>query len=624
MRADATPRAVSVARRQFFDHGRPPQSLIAEPILRSWRRCADRGLDNHSLPSLVPLTDGELREASERNERLRRLSRPEIESLYAEAMQTGCVVILTDPNGLILDSRGNAGFASRAAQVALRPGVSWSESATGTNAVGTALLECRPIAVHGGEHYLDPHGILSCSAAPIMDPYGRAVGVLDLSGPAAVDHRHALGLVRLAAEQIEHRFFDEGFTDMRVLRVGADRALLGTPREGVLVFDGDRLVAANRHALGLLHMDWSALGRLRADELVERLPEGGQVARLEAAGGRALFARLDGERRAAANRPAPPRPAGHFGDLVLREEDERGLARAVKMIAAGVPVLVQGETGTGKEMAAREIHRKGPRASGPFVAVNCAAIPETLIEAELFGYEEGAFTGARRHGRKGLLREADGGALFLDEIGDMPLALQSRLLRVLQDREVQPLGGGKPVSVDFALICATHRNLKELVEAQAFRSDLYFRIAHFTIDLPAVRQLGDRLPAVRELWSRVAHDRGLMLSPACERHLADYHWPGNFRQLVGTLRMLAALAEPDRPVEADMLPPDIRAAMPEPCRITLHDSSAPSLPEGEMSLDALTVEAMRRTLDACGGNVSQAAKRLGINRSTLYRRLLNA
>ncbi|MCB4769352.1 sigma-54-dependent Fis family transcriptional regulator [Ancylobacter sp. Lp-2] len=621
MRADTASRAVSTARRQFFDEGRPPQSLVAEPILRSWRRCADLGLDNQVLPSLVPLTAGELRQAGERNERLRRLSRPEIESLHAEAMQTGCVVILTDASGLILESRGHTAFASRAAQVALRPGVDWSETATGTNAVGTALLEGRPIAVHGGEHYFDPHGILSCSAAPIMDPFGRAVGVLDLSGPAAVDHRHALGLVRLAAEQIEHRFFDEGFSGLRVLRLGADRALLGTAREGVLVFDGERLVAANRHGLGLFGIDWTALGSRKIDELIERLPQEAGIARLEARSGDVLFGRLDGETTIPSRSPAKEKPVGRglpqFGELLLREADERALLRAVKMIDAGVPVLIQGETGTGKEMAAREVHRRGPRAAGPFVAVNCAAIPETLIEAELFGYEEGAFTGARRHGRKGLLREAEGGVLFLDEIGDMPVALQSRLLRVLQDHEVLPLGGGRPVGVDFALVCATHRNLRSLVDSGAFRSDLYFRIAHYTIELSAVRDLPDRLSTVRALWRRVARDERLTLAAGCEERLAAYDWPGNFRQLAGTLRMLAALAEPGQPVGLDLLPEEVAAGMRPP------PGPAPAAGPEPADLDAIELAAMRRALDAHGGNVSKAARALGINRSTLYRRLLS-
>ena len=615
MPTEVSSRAVLAARKQFFLQGRAEGPLVAsalsEPILNSWRRCAARGLDSAALPRLEPMTSHELRAVAERHEKLRRLCRPEVESLYADAMQTGCVVILTDADGLILDTLGNADFAARAAQVALRPGVLWGESTTGTNAVGTALVEGRPITVHGGEHYYDPHGILSCSASPILDPYGQTVGALDLSGPAAVDHRHALGLVRMAVEQIEHRFFDEDFGGRRVMRVQADRALLGTAREGVLVFEDDRLVAANRTGLALIGADWSQLGVQRADALFGHLPRAdGADHVLRDMTGRELFVRIDGSdhETVARSRPAssPPRDQGPL----LRPGDREAISRAVRMVEADVPVLVRGETGTGKEMVAHEIHRRSSRADGPFVAVNCAAIPETLIEAELFGYEEGAFTGARRHGRKGLLREAQGGVLFLDEIGDMPLALQSRLLRVLQEREVAPLGGGKPVKVDFALLCATHRDLRALVEAGGFRSDLYFRIAHYVVELPPLRAFDDRHATIRTLWARLVEDPRLTLSEACEDRLAAYGWPGNFRQLAGLLRALAALAEPFRPVEVDMLPADILEAPATPL-------AAP------MSLEALTVEAMRRTLDACGGNVSQAAKKLGVNRSTLYRRLLN-
>ncbi len=639
MRTEPTPRAVLAARKQFFLQGRAEGPLVAsalpEPILRSWQRCAARGLDNAALPRLEPMTGRELREVAERHEKLRRLCRPEIESLYADAMQTGCVVILTDADGLILDTLGHADFAARAAQVALRPGVFWGESSTGTNAVGTALVEGRPISVHGGEHYYDPHGILSCSAAPIVDPYGRMVGALDLSGPAAVDHRHALGLVRMAVEQIEHRFFDEDFAGRRVLRFQADRALLGTAREGVLVFEDDRLVAASRAGLELIGADWSALGARRAGEFFERMPRAdGGPHLLRGPDGRPLYARLDapgsgvgaarpGEGRGA---PLPPRRAPETGPL-LRPADRALIDRAVRMVEADVPVLIRGETGTGKEMVAHDIHRRSSRAGGPFVAVNCAAIPETLIESELFGYEDGAFTGARRQGRKGLLREADGGVLFLDEIGDMPLALQSRLLRVLQEREIAPLGGGRPVRVDVALLCATHRDLRALVAAGSFRSDLYFRIAHYTVELSPLRRFDDRAGVITELWRRLVPDERLTLSPACLSRLAACEWPGNFRQLAGTLRALAALADPDCPVGPEMLPPDICEPDPSASSGAHLDTSSTTLHSHARhsgSLDALTVEAMRRALEACGGNVSQAARRLGVNRSTLYRRVLNA
>lgn len=610
----ATAQTVLTARRHFIDGGVPPGDMVPPPILRSWERCATLGLEMRARPRVEPIAGRAMRELRERCEALRRICRPEIEALHADAQATDSIVILTDADGLVIDTVGSADFAEQAARVALRPGVPWREDATGTNAIGTALIERRPIAVHGAEHFFEMHRILSCAAMPILDPQGRLIGALDLSGHAAGDHRHALGLVRLAVDQIEHRLFDQGFQDHEVIRIHRDPALLGTAREGILAFADRRLVAANRYGLEQLGLDWSALGARRFEEIFEtgfaRQASAG-ILRTQAG------ALLRGERRPAASLPAPaprPRPAPSLTPRtptpIFDAATTASLGRAVRLLDAQIPVLLQGETGTGKEVFARAVHAAGARAAAPFVAVNCAALPEGLIEAELFGYEEGAFTGARRRGAKGLLREADGGVLFLDEIGDMPLPLQARLLRVLQDRAVMPLGGGAPVPVDFALICATHRPLPRLVEAGGFRQDLYFRIAQYTVELPPLRQLPDRAGIVRSLWRELGGpDAGVALTPACEERLAGYDWPGNFRQLTGTLRALLALAEPDCPIDIDALPLDVRAPPPA------------SAPDGE-HLDAITRSAMRAALEASGGNVSRAARRLGIHRSTLYRRLL--
>ncbi len=262
--------------------------------------------------------------------------------------------------------------------------------------------------------------------------------------------------------------------------------------------------------------------------------------------------------------PEPARPsleiATHEGPI-LDPGTEKLLARAVRLIDAGIPVVVEGETGTGKEVFARAAHAACARSQKPFVAVNCAALPETLIEAELFGYEPGAFTGAARHGAKGLLRQAEGGLLFLDEIGDMPLALQSRLLRALQEREVLPVGGTRPVPVDFALICATHRDLSRMVEEGAFRADLFYRIAPYRVRLSPLRDRPDRLALVRGLWARSdGPARGVTLSPDCEAVLAEAEWPGNLRQLAACLKALAVLAEAGEVLGPEDLPEGVAAA----------------------------------------------------------------
>ena len=614
MGSTSVPEAVKVARRQFFGEGRLSQALVAEPIMRSWQRCARLGLDRASQPPIEPMTQHELREIAEPHERLRRACRPEFLSLLQDAEATDAIVLLTDPSGVVLDALGSTDFAARAARVALRPGVRWNEAATGTNAIGTALVEHRPIEVLGSEHFFDAHAILSCAAVPIFDPEGKVAGVLDISGPSAVDHRHALGLARLAVEQIEHRLFEGRFEGADIVRFQCDPALIGTAREGILVFRESRLVAANRYGLKLMNLDWSALGAHRIDELFNELPqERTGIGKARDHHGKPIFARRSTPRILA--KALPSRPAGPQAPTQsvpwFDAAGQAMLAKAIRLLHADISFLVTGETGTGKEVFARHVHEQSIRAKGPFVAVNCAALPENLIEAELFGYAEGAFTGAHRQGRKGLIREASGGTLFLDEIGDMPLMLQTRLLRVLQDHKVTPLGGGATAEVDFAVICASHRDLAGGVEAGSFRQDLYFRLAQYAFEMPALRNRADR-GALIDALSR-QHLGQVPLSPEAEQMLAAYDWPGNLRQLVGTLKALRALAAEGESVGVDMLPAPIRMA---PAK------SATGPAEPLSRLEAIEKQAMRRALDEHEGNVSRAAKALGVNRSTLYRRLL--
>lgn len=597
--------ALAAAREKFFSGHRLPEGVVPEPILRSWQRCAEQGLDAGDRVLAAPLTAGELRHLQQENETLRLLSRPELMSLRSEAKSTDSVVILTDAAGTVLDVVGSAEFAGEAAQVALRPGVAWAETSTGTNAIGTAMAERRAIAVHGGEHFFEPHGILHCAAAPIFDPYGKLAGVLDMSGHASAEHTHALGLVRLAVEQIEHRFFNRGFEDRTVVRFHKTDHLLGTPREGVLVFEGEKLVAGNRRALSLLGMDRIAFRKTSREDLFEALGT-----RLRSRGGEVFVASI-AQPETRPGRVLPVRmPKAEADEPFMLESTRIALDKAVRLINAQIPVLVTGETGTGKEVFARHLARLSNRAQKPFVAINCAALPESLIESELFGYEAGAFTGARKGGAKGLIQQAEGGILFLDEIGDMPVLLQSRLLRVLQDKQVAPLGGGVPKPADFVVIGATNRDIKAMVAAGTFRADLYFRIAQFAVELPPVRDIPDRAGLVQSLWRIHENEHG-PLPPSVLERLVAHDWPGNLRELANTLNATAALAGAGKTVSLDDLPNHIQPR-------TVLVASAPA----DGPLGALTEATMRRAVDQHRGNLSAAARALGIDRSTLYRRLV--
>ncbi|MFY3139459.1 sigma-54-dependent Fis family transcriptional regulator [Achromobacter xylosoxidans] len=602
------------ARQLFNQQGVVPGGLVAEPILRSWRRCADLGIDMRGARRAEPMTAAELREARQRNEALRRMSEPAMSQLRREGGSDG-LVILSDAQGLVLDSDGDIDFAQRASRVALMPGAPWDEAAAGTNAIGTALVEGRPIVVDGAEHYFEPNRILTCAAVPITDSEGRMLGVLDLSRPAREVRPDVLALVRAAVDLIEHQLFDAAHEPCAVLRLHADRSGLGTPAEALLAFRGDLLVGANRRAMQALGLAATALGVYRYADLfdgdLEHAPDA--AGRVHARGGAIYHARLRLPRSRAPvapppslRLPAPPAPAAR-GDTASFDAATLGaLARAVHLSDAGVSILLQGETGAGKEVFARQLHARSRRAAGPFVAVNCAALPESLIESELFGYEDGAFTGARRQGSKGLLRQAHGGVLFLDEIGDMPLALQSRLLRVLQSREVSPLGAARPVPVDFTLVCATHRPLAHEGADAPVRADLYFRIAEYTVTLAPLRQRADLRELLRAQWA--AQGAGPVLPAGIEETLVRYAWPGNYRQLAAVLRTLHVLAGASGVVEHDMLPADIRGVPAQP----------PAPPVA--SLQAMADDAIRAALAAHGGNVSAAARALGVHRSTLYRR----
>jgi len=625
MRHPGFTESINTARRSFFDSGAEPRGLVSETILASWRRCRMQGLVADAQPSVTLVERHQLDEMQEQHEVLRRLCRPELEALYASANHAGSIVVLTAPNGFILDALGNADFLDKAARVSLRPGAPWSEAATGTNAIGTALIERRAIEVRGGEHYYAPHKVLSCSASPIFDPHGEVVGVLDLSGESSSHHLHALGMVQLAVEQIEHRLFESDFDGADIVRIQPDAALLGTAREGMLVFEAHKLVAANRHALRLLGMDWSELGKRRYDELfASALPRPGSVAGMRCQSGEMVHARRDMPRQTSApsrtQHPTHVQRSTHVKPLrspapVFSATMNEAIDSSVRLLDADIPLLLQGETGTGKEVVARELHRRSARAGAPFIAVNCAALPESLIESELFGYLPGAFTGARRDGSPGLLREADGGTLFLDELGDMPLAMQSRLLRVLQEREVTPLGGSCAHPIDVTVIAATHRDLAAAAERGEFRSDLYYRIAQSTLRLPALREHVDLASVIEQLWRALGGDQIPMhLHSELVQDLAARRWPGNLRQLVGLLRSLMALGDVGSVLTRRDLPDELQRQS---------GTSAPSLPHGNLSgsLESIELHAIDEAIATCDGNVAAAARKLGVSRSTIYRRL---
>ncbi|GAB3253061.1 sigma-54-dependent Fis family transcriptional regulator [Chitinimonas naiadis] len=592
----ATTELLALARQRFFEQGDLPTDVVPELILRSWQRSRVLQPD---LDMAQAITPHQLRERHEQHLQLRRAAQPALESLAEEMRSLGGMVILTDPDGLILDAAGDLAFLSRAERLALKPGSSWSEAGRGTNAIGTALAERSAVAVFGAEHYLADNRIISCAATPLTGPDGSLAGVLDVSGEAGRLPAESLALVRLAAALVEHRLLLDSAGPLPRLHFHRQAAMLGSHREAVLIVDQDRIVGANDNALRLLGISRERLIGSALEDWFDSLParrSGETLLPFSERAGLPLVGRWGNLQSS----QTPPQRQTNEGDALAPL-----LARAIRVLNAGLGVLLHGETGVGKEVFARRLHSASRRQDGPFVAVNCAALPENLIESELFGYEEGAFSGARKRGMPGRVREAAGGVLFLDEIGDMPLGLQARLLRVLQDKTVTPLGGGKTVKVDFDLICASHCDLNELVTTGQFRADLLFRLREFEVILPPLRHREDKATLLDRLFAELGGTATrLQLAPTTRQALLHYGWPGNVRELVSTLRTLIALAEPGTTIAAGDLPPAMQAR---------DTQTAP--------LATLTQDAMDAALNDCEGCVSSAAKQLGIHRSTLYRHL---
>ena len=634
-----------LARRRFFDEGSDPGVLVPESIARSWRRCST--LPARSLPRPEPLPSEELFSRRDAQGRLRHHALPELEALAEALVPSRVIVLLADPEGMILDAAGSDAFMTKAQRVALMPGVDWSEGSRGTNAIGTALTDASPVTVLGLQHYLEQNSALGCTATPLLAPNGHVMGVLDVSGDPRCIQAQTSSLVRMAGQMIEHRLaLDTWPADTEILRFARDPALIGTHREALLWVRGGVVVGANRAALRVLGMRFEQLYERYVEDLFTTLPPGdaaasslqlqphlmqpGRLAVWQASWvrGRRFASQSSHAAQVVPADTAAPRPASTPADDAPLIDDplrQHQLQRALRVLDAEIPVLISGESGVGKEVFARQLHRASARAAGPFVAVNCAAVPESLIESELFGYEAGAFTGARRRGQAGLVREADGGVLFLDEIGDMPLLLQSRLLRVLQDREVRPLGGGQAQAVDFALVCATHRKLSELVAEGRFRADLYYRLQHFTVELPALRELPDRRERIDELLHVMLGRHGLRLSAQAREAMLGCAWPGNWRELVGVCRTLRALGEPGRCLDLADLPASVRDCLRR-ARDAAAGSAAGNGPGSlagsgaNTDLRSLTEAAVQAALQACDGNISRAARMLGVHRSTLYRR----
>jgi transcriptional regulator of acetoin/glycerol metabolism len=632
-----------------------PNSAPIPAVDVSWRRCLnDFKLDPMRKYQPKVLDQRRLREIQDELDELVQIAQAEMDSLYEQIAGSGYALLLADTNGVILCEKIDPSLKRMFYEAGLIVGAEWSEQCEGTNGIGTCAAEERPITIHQADHFRSCHVALSCSAAPIHDPCGRVIAVLDASCVNAQGAResqvHTVALVNTSARLIEKCLFLRRHQSDAMLRFHHRPEFVDLLHDGAIaVTDDGRIVASDMTGVKLLgeqHCN-DLVGRAIADVFdmtYDELRAGAGSTRRaiwelrDNRYGRRYFASLTEAGRgpspmAAARTPelrTIVRVARNHSDVAMSLADVAGAdpqmirnARNAQRVAdRTVSVLLHGPTGSGKEAFAKAMHLASARAKQPFVAVNCAAIPESLIEAELFGYVSGAFTGARRDGMRGRIVQSSGGTLFLDEIGDMPLLMQTRLLRVLEEQEVTPLGSEAPVKVDLRVICASHRDLRDLIERNQFREDLYYRLNGITLELPPLAVRRDKEALIRKCIATESTDSEMasIEGRALER-LTAYNWPGNIRELRNAIRSALAICE-DRVIRLADLPAVIVQYKPESARLAAAAAPAkPASPDREISLQAAERDALLLAIEQHRGHMTAVAAQLAISRNTLYRKI---
>ncbi|CZF80557.1 sigma-54-dependent Fis family transcriptional regulator [Grimontia marina] len=612
-----------------------------EVIEASWKRCRSFGLNPKSAPAIIRLNKGDWEDAQGKSRDLIVTTQEQVLPYYENILvNSNSLVLLADSSGNLLSRWGRPGFINQMESHLFEQGTSWLERFNGTNAVGTALQTGESVVVGRDEHYLIANRYMTASAAPIFNSERELVGVLNISSDAYLPTSHVNGMVKVMTQSVENQLIMATYRQHYYTLVFNNSEDNHTSQwAGLLVFnDAGEIVAANRradllvgHVLKGLNIEMvTGITTLK----LSAHPENQTLSFLGISNYR-LFGTL---KRPLTNmirapqsplssvkiksEPKPTKIASgerQLSDLDLGDmKMQKAIKRAASVANSDIPLVIQGETGAGKEVFAKAVHASSDRADKKFVAVNCAAIPTELVESELFGYVKGAFTGANNKGSMGYIRQADGGTLLLDEIGDMPLHVQARLLRVLQEKAVTPLGSTESYPVDFRVISATHQPLREAVFKKQFRDDLYYRINGLTLFLPSLSERSDINALVIHLLDGLTVGDSPPISNEVLRLFEQHPWPGNIRQLVNTLRVALALSGGSM-IHLHHLPDDFFLDLETP------SEKPEATPHEQIEMTPSLVVSWRESLpelySATEGNITRIAELSGVSRNTIYKRL---
>ncbi len=622
--------------------------VIRPLVANSWHRCLRMRVDPcATLGDLRLLSQAQVEKRIKRRKKLIDAAMPFMNHLYNFVKGTDTLVCLADDQGMVLDVLRDPVIQYRTKHLCHHVGSDWSEAIAGTNSIGTALFEKKPVQISASEHYCKVLHELTGSAAPIFSPERELLGVLCIVGMYHNVHPHTLGMVVAAVAAIENQLASQKASYELLIAYNKVKTAIETMSDGLIAIEangqitqlnslGAKILQVNRedclgkHVSDVFGTEFPLLDAVTQGKEFEDkeffldTPSGGSRFTSTAKAIRdkdgnitgmiATLREMDTVHKLV-HKMVGAQATMTFDHIIGNDPQLHSLIKRAKRVArSGSTILLQGESGTGKEIFAQAVHNASGRSGGPFIVINCGAIPRELVESELFGYEDGAFTGARKGGRPGKFELANGGTIFLDEIGDMPLDIQSSLLRVLQERQVTRIGGQRAIPINTRVIAATNKNLAREVEKGNFRLDLYYRLNVITFQLPALRERPKDIPYLAQYFvEKISCRLGLnppTISPEFYNCLAEYNWPGNVRELENIIEQALHM------VEADILVPE---HLPSRIYSSQKNVSKKSIQTDKLKNAEATV--IMNTLESSNWNISKAAAILGIGRNTLYRKI---
>ncbi|HCH4002422.1 TPA: sigma-54-dependent Fis family transcriptional regulator [Vibrio parahaemolyticus] len=565
----------------------------------SWIRSEQAGLKQRRRPEDIRVTPATLQDRRHQLnfllETVTQFALPLFNQLFAHSDSR---LILTDADGVIIGSWGQPKFREKLTEIALSSGACWQEKVKGTNAIGTAIIEAKPVSVIGDQHFIQHHRFISCSANPIFDHLGHLIGILDITSEQKKHDFSTQVLVQNMVQQVENQLLNLIPQGHIRVDLACEKGLLNSGWQGIIIANEDGQILAHNQVASQLLAQQNVIGQSLDD-----------ILSIQSTDHPFVFKTKPLTDKKVKSRSVTASNDLHYGDSAV----EHCWQQANRVIDKDISLLILGETGVGKNEFVKALHKNSQRKTGPLVSVNCGALPKDLVESELFGYVAGAFTGANSKGYQGKIRQAHKGILFLDEIADLPLEAQSRLLHVLQDKTVLPVGSNQSVQVDTQIIAATHKDLDSLVSEGLFRQDLYYRLNGLIIELPRFEERDDRQQLIENIHRRHAESEQ-QLCPHLLSLLLSYSWPGNLRELDSLIKVSALMAQGEETLALAHVPTHLSKKLSQAQDVT-------TAAEPTLKLRATVEDKLLKTYQANQGNISKTSRMLGVSRNTIYRKL---